>query len=164
VSATRVSWAELESAAPAVAASGAHRLDATRVALIGTIRRDGSPRISPMEPYLGDGRLLFGAMSWSRKAHDLSRDPRCVLHSPITAPDAGEPELKLYGEARAAAAEIRDGCARGWWHAHPREAAVVFELAIEQAVLIEWKLQDEVMVLRRWSARDGLSETRRAYP
>lgn len=70
------------------------------MALLGTIRTDGSPRISPVEPYLTQGHLLFGAMVWSLKTRDLLRDPRCVLHGAITAPDAGEAEVKLYGRGR----------------------------------------------------------------
>jgi hypothetical protein len=57
-----------------------------RVALLGTLCRDSSPRISPIEPYIGEGRLLIGAMAWSKKANDL----RYVLHSPVTGPDSGE--------------------------------------------------------------------------
>ena len=78
-------------------------LDATRVALLGTLRRDGSPRISPIEPYLAGGQLLIGAMAWSQKVADLRRDPRYVLHSAVTGPDSGEGELKLYGQAAEAA-------------------------------------------------------------
>lgn len=68
-------------------------LDATGVALLGTLRLDGSPRISPIEPYLADGQLLIGAMAWSQKAADLRRDPRHVLHSAVTGPHNGEGEL-----------------------------------------------------------------------
>jgi hypothetical protein len=58
-------------------------LNATHVALLGTLRRDGSPRISPVEPYLWEGQLLIGAMAWSPKAADLRRDLRYVLHSAV---------------------------------------------------------------------------------
>ena len=55
--------------------------------MLGTVRPDGSPRISPVEPYLVGGQLLIGAMAWSRKSADLHRDPRYVLHSVVTGPD-----------------------------------------------------------------------------
>jgi hypothetical protein len=57
-----------------------------RVALLGTLRRDSSPRIGPIEPYIVEGQLLIGAMAWSKKTDDL----RYVLHSPVTGPDSGE--------------------------------------------------------------------------
>lgn len=158
-----IGWQDLETAAPRVARLARQRFEVTRVALLGTIRRNGSPRISPVEPYLSQGHLLFGAMVWSLKTRDLRRDPRCVLHGAITAPDAGEAEVKLYGRATEAPAEIRDSCSAGWWQARPG-AAVVFALAIEQATSIEWDMERSLMIVRRWSPRHGLTETRRTYP
>ena len=159
-----ISWYELETAAPEVARLGEQRLELTRVALLGTVRKNGSPRISPIEPYLSQGHLLFGAMSWSLKARDLLHDPRCVLHSAITSPDAAEPELKLYGRAFEAASETREACASGWWHAQPLDAAVVFELSIEQATLITWRLEQGRMAVQQWSPARGLTKTSRQYP
>jgi hypothetical protein len=120
--------------------------------------------VSPVEPYLSDGQLLFGAMSWSLKTRDLLRDPRCVLHSAITGPDAGEPEVKLYGRVTEASAELRDGCSAGWWQSRPSDAALVFAFGVEQATTIEWDLKESQMVVRRWSAGKGLIESIRSYP
>src|SRR5437879_1497384 len=121
-----ISWHELEAAAPAIAQPGRQRLELSRVALLGTLRKDGSPRISPVEPYLTQGHLLFGAISWSLKRRDLVRDPRCVLHSAISDPDSGEGELKLYGRATEADEQIRNECREGWWATRPADAASVF--------------------------------------
>ena len=156
-------WQELEAAAPMIARLARQRLEGMRVALLGTIRSDGSPRISPVEPYLSQGHLLFGAMSWSHKTRDLLRDPRCVLHTAITGPDAGEPEVKLYGRAVEAPTEIRENCASGWWQTR-HDAAVVFILRVEVATSIEWNLHDGQMLSRRWSPGRGLTETARSYP
>src|SRR2546429_650067 len=76
----RMIWNDLEAAAPEIAQLGKECFERARVALLGTLRRDGSPRISPVEPYLVHGQLLFGAMSWSLKTRDLLRDP--ALRSP----------------------------------------------------------------------------------
>jgi Pyridoxamine 5'-phosphate oxidase len=158
-----ITWTQLETEAPPIAQLARERFDGMRVALLGTVRSDGSPRISPIEPYLSQGHLLFGAMSWSLKTRDLRRDPRCVLHSAITAPDAGDPEVKLYGRAVEAAAEIRDACSAGWWQTRPG-AAVVFLLAIELATSIEWSPHEGKMLVRRWTSGHGLTETTRSYP
>jgi Pyridoxamine 5'-phosphate oxidase len=80
----------MELAAPEIARLGMARLNSARVAMLGTLRRDGSPRISPIEPYFAQAQLLIGAMAWSAKAADLRRDPRSVLHSVVTGPDSGE--------------------------------------------------------------------------
>ncbi len=71
--------------------------------------------------------------------------------------------MKLYGRATEVSAEIREGCAAGWWQARP-DAAVVFALGIEQAASIEWSLQDGRMFVQRWSPGRGLVETSRTYP
>lgn len=110
-------WQDLETGAPELARLGVARLQATRVALLGTLRRDQSPRISPVEPYLVAGHLLVGAMAWSRKVADLQRDPRYVLHSAVTGPDNGEGELKAYGSAVQADQDLSDAAAGAWWAA-----------------------------------------------
>ena len=159
-----MNWRELEEAAPEIARLGRERLELAGVALLGTIRKDGSPRISPVEPFLTRGELVFGAMSWSAKTRDLLRDPRCVLHSAISSPDGGEGELKLHGRAVEADDELRTAVEGGWWRQRPREAATVFVLDIGAATFINWNLEDGEMTVRRWSPRSGLRETRRSYP
>lgn len=61
-------WRDVELGAPETARLGMARLASARVALVGALRRDGSPRISPIEPYIVGGQLLIGAMVWSAKA------------------------------------------------------------------------------------------------
>jgi hypothetical protein len=159
-----MTWSDLERAAPEIALLGKDRLDQARVALLGTLRKDGSPRISPVEPYLSQGHLLFGAMSRSAKTHDLLRDPRCALHSAISDPESGDGELKLYGRAIQADAHLRNGCRDGWWVERPTDAAMVFTLHIEQAVFISWDTKHGQMTVRRWSPEAGYTETDRDYP
>jgi hypothetical protein len=134
------------------------------VVLLGTLRRDGSPRISPVEPYFARGQLMSGAMAWSGKARDLLRDPRCVMHSPISAPDSGEAELKVYGLAALADDPLRQACRDAWWLREPRAAAEVFVLDVTEAVLIEWDLKRGRMATMHWSPGRGLREQARRYP
>lgn len=158
-----MSWHDLETSAPEIARLGKERLIQAGVALLGTLRKDGSPRISPVEPYLSQGRLLFGAMSWSSKTRDLLRDSRCVLHSAVTGPDEGEGELKLYGRAIEANDQVRESC-QGWWLERPRDSATVFVLDFEQAAFISWDIERGQMLVQRWSAQQGYAERTRAYP
>ncbi len=158
------SWLEVEQGAPGIARPGRARLDQARVALLGTLRPDGSPRISPVEPYFARGQLIFGAMAWSGKAHDLRRDPRCVLHSAISGPDTGETELKLYGLAALASDSLREACQQAWWFREPRATADVFLLDVTEAVLIEWDLERGQMTGTHWSPGRGLWEQARHYP
>ncbi len=103
-------------------------------------------------------------MAWSAKAGDLRRDPRCVLHSAISGPDAGEVELKLYGLAAAAGDPLREAFPDAWWLREPRAAADVFLLDVTQAVLIEWDLERGQMAGTHWSPGRGLWQQARSYP
>jgi hypothetical protein len=92
-------WSELEQRQPRLAARARERLVGPRVLLVVSLRKDGTPRVSPVEPYLMDGRLLLSMLWQSHKAHDLLRDPRILVHGVVTGPDGGEGELKLRGRA-----------------------------------------------------------------
>src|SRR3954447_25807118 len=98
-------WSELEERQPRLAAKARERLVEPGVLLVVSLRRDGTPRLSPVEPYVMDGRLLLSMLWQSHKARDLQRDPRVLLHGVVTGPDGGEGELKLRGRA----VEERDG-------------------------------------------------------
>jgi Pyridoxamine 5'-phosphate oxidase len=158
------SWRDLELAAPEIARLGTARLASARMALLGTLRRDGSPRISPIEPYFAEGQLLIGAMAWSAKAADLRRDPRYVLHSVVTGPNSGEGELKLYGPAAEADQNLRRAAAHAWWLTWAPEKAAVFTLHIGQAVFADWDIKGGLMTIHRWSPPNGYSTARRSYP
>lgn len=90
-------WDAFEVACPEIAALAEERFRVDEVVLIGTLRADGSPRVSPNEVDFVGGHLLVSMMWRSRKALDLLRDPRCIVHSvPITRMNPGG-DVKLYG-------------------------------------------------------------------
>src|SRR5437764_15418947 len=92
-------WADLEAKQPRLGELGRTKLAGPGVVLVATIRRDGSPRVSPVEPLFWDGDLWL-SMGWkSRKATDLRRDPRILVHSIVTNPSGTEGEYKLRGRA-----------------------------------------------------------------
>jgi hypothetical protein len=97
-------WDEFAAAAPELAALGEERLRSRELCLIGTLRRNGWPRISPVEPDFVDGELMLGMMWRSPKAFDLRRDPRCVVHSVVSRREGDEGDFKLY----ARAADVQD--------------------------------------------------------
>jgi hypothetical protein len=160
-----MTWGELESAAPELARLGRQRLEQAGIALLGTLRRDGSPRINPVEPHVAQGHLLFAAMAGSTKARDLARDPRCTLHSTVSDPDGSEGEFKLYGRAdEIRARELRNAAPDAWWVAHPPEKAHVFSLAVDEAAFVSWDIERGEMNVRRWSRERGPGELTRRYP
>jgi hypothetical protein len=92
-----VRWDRFASACPDIAAVADARFRKDELVMLGTIRAEGSPRISPCEVDLAEGHLLFGMMWRSKKAVDLLRDPRCVVHSVTIDRMGTDGDLKLYG-------------------------------------------------------------------
>jgi Pyridoxamine 5'-phosphate oxidase len=92
-------WTEFEASSPRLAVLGRERLLEPGVALVGTIRSDGTARISPVEPMVWNGDLWLGMMWGSRKARDLLRDPRVLVHNVISNRDGEEGEFKVRGLA-----------------------------------------------------------------
>jgi hypothetical protein len=92
-------WSEIPAWQPALGAVADRLLIEPGVLLAGTIRRDGTPRISGVEPLVLDGDLWLSMMSDSAKRRDLDRDPRVVLNSIITSPSPPA-EIKVRGTAR----------------------------------------------------------------
>jgi hypothetical protein len=92
-------WAEFTRDAPELAALGEARFRASGLVIVGTLRGNGWPRITPVEPRIVDGELQLGMMWQSRKALDLLRDPRCAVHSATSDKDGEEGDFKVYGSA-----------------------------------------------------------------
>jgi hypothetical protein len=115
------SWNEVVAAAPEVAELAQARIEATGLALLATIRRDGSPRICGVEPLFARGELWLGMMPESRKALDLQRDPRLALHNATVDKHVTEGDIRISGrgveitdeaekdEMREAFADANDG-------------------------------------------------------
>ena len=92
-------WGEFTKAAPEIAKSAETLLDKTGVLILGSLRKDGSPRISPVEFVFVDGDLQLGMMPRSFKVLDLRRDPRCSIHSTVTDRMSTDGEFKAHGRA-----------------------------------------------------------------
>jgi hypothetical protein len=93
-------WSELEREQRSLAEVGRKLLIEPGVVLVGTIRRDGAPRISPVEPFVMDGELMLSMMWASKKAADLLRDPRILVHSIVVGREGAAGEFKVRGTAR----------------------------------------------------------------
>jgi hypothetical protein len=92
-------WVDFERSEPTLADLGRRKLSGPGVVLVVTIRRDGTPRLSPVEPLFWDGSLSL-SMGWrSRKAADLDRDPRVLVHNVVTDREGTAGEYKVRGRA-----------------------------------------------------------------
>jgi hypothetical protein len=92
-------WVEFERACPEIGELARARFERDQLVMLGTIRRDRSPRLSPCECDFAAGRLFVSMMWQSRKALDLLRDPRIVVHSVTTNKDGTDGDVKIYGDA-----------------------------------------------------------------
>jgi hypothetical protein len=95
-----MNWRQFVDAAPELAALGWERFQRHEMCMLGTLRGNGWPRISPCELDLVGDQLMLGMMWRSPKALDLLRDDRCVLHSCTANRDGTQGDFKLYGRAR----------------------------------------------------------------
>jgi len=160
----RVRWDDFAAAAPDLALLGRERFERYELCMVGTLRRDGSPRISPCELDFAAGELFLGMMWRSPKALDLLRNSRCVLHS-CTHDRAGtQGDFKLYGHAR----DVREPQSRDAYRAairariewDPPEPFHVFAIDVTSAgyvVFGEERLGmawDPERGLRRWKQRE----------
>src|SRR5947209_6071043 len=97
------SWGQFTGAAPRIAAVFTRRHAATgNLCLLATLRSDGFPRISPMEPHIFEGELWLMGMPGTTKFRDLARDPRFCLHTATVDTHVGDGDAKLWGVARDA--------------------------------------------------------------
>jgi pyridoxamine 5'-phosphate oxidase-like protein len=92
------SWHELKEQAPRITAIFERRHAATgNLCMLATLRKDGFPRISPMEPGLFEGELWIGGMPGTTKFFDLARDPRFSLHTATVDTHVGDGDAKVWG-------------------------------------------------------------------
>lgn len=92
-------WQQFAQAEPEMSALDQHRL-----AYIATIRRDGSPRLHPVSPFIATGELVVATPKTSPKARDQLRDPRVIIHL-LPGPNDDEFMMRCLARAVTAAPE-----------------------------------------------------------
>mgnify|MGYP001159293990 CR=1 FL=1 len=91
------SWQAFTQQAPDLAEFGYGRFQ-SGVAYLGTTRPDGSARVHPVTPIVGDQLFLFMEPT-SPKGKDLQRDPRYSLHCSVEDSGGGKGEFYVRGQA-----------------------------------------------------------------
>jgi hypothetical protein len=154
-----MNWSEFEAAAPELAALGMAGFREQNLCLVGTLRADGWPRISPNEVYFLDGELMLQMMRNSMKARDLERDGRLTVMTPQCDREASRGDFKIYGRVQAITdpdVRRRYGdtifAAIGW---RPLDPFPLFAVDIERAAYIDFT--DDRRLLR-WSTEGGLEK------
>lgn len=93
------SWTDVTAVAPDLADDVRARFEAHGLGLLATLRADGSPRISGVEPWFAHDQLWLGMMPDSLKARDLQRDPRLELHSATVDKQVTDGDARIGGRA-----------------------------------------------------------------
>jgi hypothetical protein len=151
------SWSEFAAADPELAAFGHELLHRHGIGLayLATIRStDGGPRVHPVCPFIGEGRLFVAIPQASPKSADLRSDPRYMLH---TFPTDQDPEFSIRGRAQVVTDATDRTIAESSvsFAAGVRAHDDVFELDIERAdttTWVNWAKADTYAVRRKWLA------------
>lgn len=111
-------WTEFVEAAPRISGIFIRRHAAAgKLCMLATLRSDGFPRISPVEPRVFEGQLWIVGMPDTTKFRDLGRDPRFCVHTATVDTQVIDGDAKLWGTVR----DVRDLAL------HQRFAAALFE-------------------------------------
>ena len=93
-----MNWKTFETQSPELAEYARMRLH-NKVAYLATIRKDGSPRVHPFTPIIGEGHFFVFMEPTSPKGHDLRRDPRFAIHCSVSDESGESGEVIVMGRA-----------------------------------------------------------------
>ena len=94
-------WMQFADAAPRISEIFVRRHAAAgNLCLLATLRADGFPRISPIEPRIFEGQLWLVGMPGTTKFRDLARDPRFCMHTATVDTQVTDGDAKLWGVVR----------------------------------------------------------------
>lgn len=127
-----MSWQALEAGNPVLAAFGQERING-KVCYLATVRKDGSPRVHPVTPMVGGGKLFVFMEPTSPKGHDLRRDGRYALHCSVNDNSGGSGEFIVTGRGHFTTDPAQRALAIQHASYTPAERYILFELTVESA-------------------------------
>lgn len=144
-----MSWQVFRNSAPALATLG-HELLSGKIAFLATTKKDGSPRIHPVRPFIGENHLYLFINRKSPKRLDLLRDGRYALHGSVLQTNGPSTEFLITGEANPAdRPEIREAAFRVVGHGLPDQQAL-FIFSVGRVLVTEYDEKREPK-RRRWT-------------
>lgn len=149
--------------APELAAAVRGLFDSHRHKVLGTLRKDGSPRLSGIEVTFLDDDVWFGGMWMSRKCLDLRRDPRFAIHTSSVDPPAWPGDARMSGSVQEVVDEAQFEAvmrASGEGEAEP-EPAHLFRAELEEVVLTRLGEPADHLVIELWRPGRGVRRTER---
>jgi hypothetical protein len=131
---TMTTWQQFADAAPELAAFGTQRFT-TGVAYLATMKSDGAPRVHPVTPIIGQGRLFLFMEPTSPKGHDLQRGSRYALHCAVADSEGGAGEFWCSGTGTRLGDAASRAIATTASQYAPKDRYILFELSVESAAL-----------------------------
>ena len=129
-----MSWRALEDSNQELAEFGSKRFASNHVGYLATTRQDGSPRVHPMTPFVGEGHLFFFTNDGSLFCRDLKRDARYALHCSVEDQEGGQGEFFVRGNAVLIADPgLRTIAEKYVPYSDVADDYVLFELSVETA-------------------------------
>jgi len=144
-----VSWKFFEENAPELSQLVYGKLN-RKIAYLATIKKDGSPRLHPVTPFIGNGMLFIFTEPSSPKIKDLQQDGRYALHCSVGG-DGPLIEVMVSGEVIVISGhQVRREQAE-----HIAASPVVtdsyclFEFLVNHVLVVEYD-EERKPVVRRW--------------
>ena len=148
-------WGEFAAAAPELAEFGANRFE-SGVAYLGTITASGGPRVHPVTPIIGFGRLFLFMEPTSPKGHDLKRSSRSAVHSSVGNSEGDGGEFFVSGHAQYVTDPAVRARAVQASRYKPKDRYILFELGVDEAASTTY---EEGQTLRaRWAAEPTVKQ------
>ena len=146
-----MSWKFFQQNAPQIAKIAFDNFN-RKISYLAILKKDGSPRLHPVTPFIGHGMLFIFTEPTSPKIGDLRRDGRYALHCSV---GGGGPlvEVLISGQAR----EITNSDQRSQAENIASSPAVLasyvlFEFMVDRVLVVEYDSGGK-QIIRRWKSK-----------
>ena len=143
-----MSWKEFEEDSPELALLGIEKLN-RKIVYLAILKKDGSPRLNPVTPFIENGMLFMFTEPTSPKIRDLRRDGRYAMHCSVSregplieflvsgnAEEISDSIVREQAENIAAVPVVDDGYA-------------LFEFQVKRVLVVEYD-EERKKVVRLW--------------
>ena len=127
-----MSWQNLQNGNPTLAQIGQERLNG-RVSYLATVQANGTPRVHPVTPIIGEGRLFVFMEPTSPKGQDIVRHGRYALHCGVEDNSGGAGEFYVWGHGRLITDTATRALAVEASSYKPADRYILFELDVQRA-------------------------------
>lgn len=125
-------WKDFEEVEPELARFGKEHF-ASNVAYLGTLRKNGYPRVHPVTPIVSSDNIFLFMEPTSPKGKDLIRNGKYSLHSLVTHSSGSDGEFWMRGKAQKVTDPNLRNEAIDSSSYNPADRYILFQLFLEEA-------------------------------